>query len=94
MVPKARKKKWMLLGILLLFLCLICGCGTSGGSDTNIFRSIDVRRINSTAQGDDYFLKAGSKIWTYSVSGQEVEDIYRNGQDIVCYAADNDYVFL
>lgn len=75
-------------GIFFLCLFLMCGCAKEES-----VRYI-VRGINSTEQGDDYYLNLSREIWQYSVSSREVTNIYGNGRYLDWYAADDDYLFL
>lgn len=82
------RKMRIMSGIFFLCLFLMCGCAKEES-----VRYI-VRRINSTEQGDDYYLNLSREIWQYSVSRQEVTNIYGNGGHLDWYAADDDFLFF
>ena len=96
-------RKWILIGICILFLCLLLGIYIKNLIVYSGFMRSEEQKgwyiitsIHSTEQTDDYFLMGQRVLRQYSVSEQKIVNTYkiRDGEFLECYAADEDYVFL
>ena len=99
MRTKAHKKIYILSAMLLLSLCLLCGCEKEEPYEYNYYRGM-LKEMNSADQGDEYYVIYRDQIGVYSVSEQKVLDIYEMEEeehpDIswrASIAADEDYIF-
>lgn len=98
-MTKSHKKIYILSAMLLLSLCLLCGCEKEEPYEYNYYRGM-LKEMNSADQGDEYYVIYRDQIGVYSVSEQKVLDIYEMEEeehpDIswrASIAADEDYIF-
>ena len=99
MRTKAHKEIYILSAMLLLSLCLLCGCEKEEPYEYYYYRGM-LKEMNSADQGDEYYVIYRDQIGVYSVSEQKVLDIYEMEEEEDVYtskgvsiAADEDYIF-
>ncbi len=95
MRTKAHKEIYILSAMLLLFLCLLCGCEKEE-PDYYDYHGI-LKEMNSADQGDEYYIRDGNRILQYSVSEQAITSVYETSEDvrgISSVVADENYIFF
>ena len=96
MRTKAHKEIYILSAMLLLSLCLLCGCEKKEPYYYYDYLGI-LKEMNSAEQGDEYYIRDGNRILQYSVSEQAITSVYETSEDvrgISAVVADENYIFF
>ena len=97
MLTKSHKKIYILSAMLLLSLCLLCGCEKEEPYDYYDYHSIVRDTFNGMEQGDEYYISEGNRILQYSLSEQTVTGVYETNEDVegmISIVADENYIYF